>query len=407
MLTAQRVGGEAGHRPRLIYFTREPSLCELLNDKLADGKAAEFHLCKVIRRWQIGLFWMAGHGVCFAEFELSTRKSPMKNQSGYRDGRVDSGCSNRWFRAVGLTWAIPIVVLLLLASQAALAQQPAAPAAGAANGKVRGTATPTLDNVFATLDKDRDGRISKDEATGMYAQRFSSWDANGDGFASRPEIRDFRARMGLDDDGRSVAAGNANNAPANNRNTPAAARRNAAAPIATLLKEPTDWRLETFSVPPPFAPDIKLTGSEEARFALGMYDTTSSEYFTYVMAFALDQQPQLSAPELKDFLEKYFRGLSVGVGRRKGLTIDPAQIQAEMAAASSTGIADTRFVGQLVFIDSFTDGRKITLHVEADVIPRAEPRKTYMILLISPSSKDSSAWQKLHEIGQQTARSLP
>jgi hypothetical protein len=52
---------------------------------------------------------------------------------------------------------------------------------------------------------------------------------------------------------------------------------------ATILKEPVDWRFERLPVPAPFAPDIKLTGFEEARFSPGMFDTSSANYFTYVM----------------------------------------------------------------------------------------------------------------------------
>src|ERR1700688_98610 len=96
-------------------------------------------------------------------------------------------------------------------------------------------------------------------------------------------------------------------------------------PAATILKEPADWRFERLPVPAPFAPDIKLTGFEEARFAPGMFDTASPNYFTYVIVIAADGSPELGRSEIEEFLQKYYKGLSIGVGRRKGLTPDPAQ----------------------------------------------------------------------------------
>ncbi|HEY2413677.1 MAG TPA: transglutaminase family protein [Pirellulaceae bacterium] len=60
---------------------------------------------------------------------------------------------------------------------------------------------PSLNEIFAQLDSDRDGRIAKAEAVGPYALRFSGWDINRDEFADRQEIRVFRARAGIDDQG--------------------------------------------------------------------------------------------------------------------------------------------------------------------------------------------------------------
>lgn len=67
--------------------------------------------------------------------------------------------------------------------------------------------------------------------------------------------------------------------------------RAGAAATATILKEPADWRFEGMPVPPGFAPEIKLTGSEEIRFAPGMFDTGSSNYFTCVLAILADGAP--------------------------------------------------------------------------------------------------------------------
>jgi hypothetical protein len=161
----------------------------------------------------------------------------------------------------------------------------------------------------------------------------------------------------------------------------------------TVLKGPADWRFEKMPTPPMFAPDIKLSGYEEARFAPGMFDNTSTNYFTYVLIVSADGAPEIDGPALKDFLEKYYRGLSVGLGQRKGMKPDPAQMVAEVSPG-----AEGRSNATVTFFDSFTDGRKIKLNVEARVVPRPGVKKTGLVLLISPQPKSHEVWRKLHEI---------
>jgi hypothetical protein len=163
----------------------------------------------------------------------------------------------------------------------------------------------------------------------------------------------------------------------------------------TILKAPADWRFEKMPVPPGFAPDIKFSGFEEARFSPGMFDNSAPTYFTYVLAFSLAGGPELDSAAIKDFLEKYYRGLSIGLGRRKGFSPDPAQMNAEVTPSPSD---QKRFVATVTFFDSFTDGRKITLNIEARVVSRDASRITGLVLLISPQPKDNSIWQTLREI---------
>jgi hypothetical protein len=293
---------------------------------------------------------------------------------------------------ISLVAALSILVLLVANIWA---QQPK----GAQKGQA---GAPTLDQLFAMLDQDRDGRIAKAESVGAYAQRFAAWDTNADGFASREEVRAYRANLGFDDQG--VYNGKAQPAAGKQKS---GVLSKAAPATAQFLKEPTGWRLETFPVPPPFAQDIKFTGSEEARFPPGMYDTNSSDYFTYVMVFALDGTAPFATAELKEFVEKYFGGLSVGVGRRNRLSIDREKIVAMVAPPAASSSKEQRFDADLVFFDSFSDGRKITLHLDAQVISRPDANKQYLIILVSPAAKDSAAWEKLREIGKKTAAAIP
>lgn len=276
---------------------------------------------------------------------------------------------------------IHVVLIVLFAGAApAFAQetQPTTRSSGA---------IPTLDEVFATLDKNHDGRITREEATGVYARRFSLWDSKGRGYVTRQDVHDFRIGRGINDDGSIIAPSGGG----------------AAAP--TILKYPDDWRFEAIAVPPPFAPDVKLNGSEEARFAKGMFDPLSKNYFTYAFAITADGNPKWGAPELRDFLATYFRGLSESRARRNGGP-RPAieQIQAVVAPASGAETSN-RFTAEVNFVDTFNDGRKVSLHVEEESIERPATKQLVLIFLVSPSAKDSDAWENLYEIREKAVAS--
>jgi hypothetical protein len=172
---------------------------------------------------------------------------------------------------------------------------------------------------------------------------------------------------------------------------------------ATVLKEPADWRFEGMAIPPGFAPDIRLTGREEIRFAPGMFDTRANDYFSYAMVILADGAPKIEAAELREFLEKYYRGLSIAVGRGKGFAPDAAQMKAEVKPAMAGPKGGRRFEAEVVFFDSFTDGRKITLHVEALVVPRPATKQTCLIMMVSPSAKEAAIWKTLREVGDKAA----
>lgn len=258
------------------------------------------------------------------------------------------------------------------------------------------TGAMTLDQVIKSLDKDGDGQVSKAEATGNFAQRFASWDSNSDGFATRDEIQAFRRQRGIDDDGGRLAPARGN-APGNTVRRPAASANK-------ILKEPANWREEQLPIPPGFAPDITWKGSEECRFSPGMYDTSSPEYFSYAVALILDGQPDMSPAEFKKFLESYFRGLSSAVARRGGSRPDASRMVATVSRASDS---TSRLLAEMTFFDSFTDGREIRLVIEADIQPRPTEKKTYVILLISPSGRESETWKRLREVGAGALKNVP
>src|SRR5579864_6392335 len=75
------------------------------------------------------------------------------------------------------------------------------------------------------------------------------------------------------------------------------------------LAAPKGWGGETIELPPKFAPDMKLKGSEHIRFAPGMMKPESDSFFSYAFVFELQPEPVLAEDVLQDEFLKYYRGL--------------------------------------------------------------------------------------------------
>ncbi|WP_339714287.1 EF-hand domain-containing protein [uncultured Kriegella sp.] len=58
---------------------------------------------------------------------------------------------------------------------------------GGQNGQ-RGQEPPTVDEIFAQLDKDEDGKLAEKEVKGPLKDMFAEIDTNEDGFLSKEEI---------------------------------------------------------------------------------------------------------------------------------------------------------------------------------------------------------------------------
>src|SRR5438552_2880670 len=71
-------------------------------------------------------------------------------------------------------------------------------------------------------------------------------------------------------------------------------------PKPAKLAAPDGWGGETIELPPGFAPDMKLKGSEHIRFAPGMMKPESDSFFSYAFVFELQPKAGLTEAVLKD-----------------------------------------------------------------------------------------------------------
>lgn len=163
-----------------------------------------------------------------------------------------------------------------------------------------------------------------------------------------------------------------------------------------LLTLPEDWTFEFIPFPPDFAPGLKYNGYEELRFAPEMFKPDESRYFTYLFAIELDGKHEFDIPETKQFLARYFRGLSSSVAQSRETTVDTSKITVEVEKARvKTGIHDAYFI-KVNFVDSFTIGQEVLLNIELVVLHAKSDNNTYLVALISPQPKYSEVWKEMY-----------
>ncbi len=104
-------------------------------------------------------------------------------------------------------------------------------------------------------------------------------------------------------------------------------------PSSFKLAAPTGWGGETIALPPGFAPDMKLQGSEHIRFAPGMMKPESDSFFSYAFVFDLQPQPIVTETVVKEEFLKYYRGLCKAVLNGKLPDVDPSAFVIDPASA--------------------------------------------------------------------------
>src|SRR5688572_28219042 len=129
-----------------------------------------------------------------------------------------------------------------------------------------------------------------------------------------------------------------------------------------LLKQPVNWEFERFSLPPVFAPGITYKGAEELRFAPGMFNKDSANYFSYAFVVQLDNVPTISQAEIRDYLLKYYKGLCHVTANDRKLVIDTGQVTVAVEKRKDT--PETIYNASANIFGVFADGVPVKLNLE-------------------------------------------
>jgi hypothetical protein len=161
-----------------------------------------------------------------------------------------------------------------------------------------------------------------------------------------------------------------------------------------ILLGPANWEFERFPLPPAFAPQITYKGFEELRFAPGMFNKDSANYFTYAFVAQLDTLTSVHENEIKNYLEYYFKGLCGSTARDRKLTIDTTKISAIVKRYKMGG----SYQATVNLFGVFTDGAPVTLNMDILVVNYSVDKKTRIIFLASPRGQNDSIWKELYDI---------
>ncbi len=176
-------------------------------------------------------------------------------------------------------------------------------------------------------------------------------------------------------------------------------------PGSFKLAAPAGWGGETIQLPPGFAPDMKLKGSEHIRFAPGMMKAGSTSFFSYAFAFELQRKPTLTQAVLQEEFLKYYRGLCQAVLRGKLPDVDPSEFtldlqrvkpDAESSSDEEADVTPTRYTGTLNWVEPFATKQPQKLNLE--IRTWAKNDRNYIFACVSPQPRDKAIWERLHAI---------
>jgi len=168
------------------------------------------------------------------------------------------------------------------------------------------------------------------------------------------------------------------------------------------LEAPATWGGETIRLPPPFAPDMKLRGVEEIRFAPGMFKADSESFFSYVLVFGVPASIELTVDVLRRETLAYYRGLARAVMRGKGADFDRFELDLEelvvgdRVAETPGGV--TPYRGSLRWVEPFVTKSSQTLHIEMDVWKARATEHLYICCCVSPRQPSLAPWKEMRQV---------
>lgn len=171
------------------------------------------------------------------------------------------------------------------------------------------------------------------------------------------------------------------------------------------LAAPEGWSGETIALPPAFAPDMKLKGSEYIRFSPGMMRPSSDSFFSYAFVFELQPKPDLTEAVIKEEFLKYYRGLCQKVLDGKIPDLDPSKFTLELQRLKSDSKpqptekdadAPMQYAGTLYWIEPFATKKPQKLNLEIRTWTRND--RNYIFACVSPQARETAIWKQLRAI---------
>jgi hypothetical protein len=167
---------------------------------------------------------------------------------------------------------------------------------------------------------------------------------------------------------------------------------------------PKGWAKETIALPPAFAPDMKWKGTEELRFAPGMFKADAPDFLSYTLLFWLPDDAEIDAKTMERELLAYYRGLAAAVLKGKKQEVDTKTFSLTITATKHQpdkrpgGEAVAGHVGVLKWTEPFATGKPQTLQLDIHSWTSAKHKHHLVFICASPQPETEAVWKTLREI---------
>jgi hypothetical protein len=167
---------------------------------------------------------------------------------------------------------------------------------------------------------------------------------------------------------------------------------------------PAGWAKETIPLPSAFAPDMKWKGTEELRFAPGMFRADSDTFFSYALLFWLPDDQKTDPGTIEKELLVYYRGLARAVLKSKGQEVDVSTFTVAVKDAPDKhgkrpdGEPMAVFAGELKWVGPFATGKPQTLRMDIHTWHSEKHKHHCVFICASPQPATAAVWKALREI---------
>jgi tetratricopeptide (TPR) repeat protein len=158
----------------------------------------------------------------------------------------------------------------------------------------------------------------------------------------------------------------------------------------------TDWGKEFFHFPIHFAPEIPYEGVEEVVFpGRGWISPDSSDFWSYVFVWALENKKSVTPGELEANLKLYFDGLMDGVNKNKDAVINKTTVDFNL----NTNTKDSVYItGELTIFDAFATNKPLKLNARIFSNYCEQTEKLILLFQFSPQEFKHPVWDKLRTV---------
>ena len=168
--------------------------------------------------------------------------------------------------------------------------------------------------------------------------------------------------------------------------------------VRFFLPTPEGWRTETIPFPLEFAPDLEYEGLEELRFAPGMFQEGSADFWSYAFVWWVPEGTGFETKRLQEDLERYFQGLTTAVAEARDFDPGEPDYDVKLRPIESSTSGQVGWEGEAATYDVFVTRKPIQLGIRMDIIPCPSQGHVAAIFQLSPQPRDHSIWEVLESL---------